>query len=101
LHQPYDWNENAAVTLTSAKLARQNALEENDPSFDSREERYKTWEDDPEKRRDGFGYGGLMSMITLIVLHSASSTCSALSKHQAPALSCSILSAEAARRRVK
>jgi hypothetical protein len=36
----------------SSKKAK-NALEENDPTFDSREERYKTWEDDPgeEARR--------------------------------------------------
>jgi hypothetical protein len=54
---PYDLNNvkgvAAYIDALQANVARQNKLEENDPSFDSREERYKTLEDDPgeEARR--------------------------------------------------
>jgi hypothetical protein len=55
--QEYDWNNVRGAAAYNnwlrAKVQKQTALEENDPSFDSREERYKTWEDDPaeEARR--------------------------------------------------
>jgi hypothetical protein len=49
--QEFDWdNVKGAAAYNDAlqaKVARQRERQENDPSFDSREERYKTWEDDP------------------------------------------------------